>query len=287
VPTLRVILFVAVAMFASGSSARAQLVIGTDVTFATRSVWRGLTRVSDPVLQPSGYVALRVGSAFVTAGIWADYEFGNTEAGDHSLAGIGQAGFGAVEGWVEYAARQSIADWRVGYVHARFRNESRVGGIPAELSTGEIYAGLRSRHLPVIIAVTGWQDIDEVDGRYFELDVAYPLPTNPLGTVVGSIFVGGRAGFVHGQEQNDERSASPYYFDTGGFSHVDLYAEWGFDIPVSWLPLELFLSLHHEFAIDDATRRSGPAMTAAARDRFWWFEAAGSIGIGIGRGREQ
>jgi hypothetical protein len=284
---LRVILFVAVAMVASRSSARAQLVIGTDVTFATRSVWRGLTRVSDPVLQPSGYVGLQVGSAFVTAGIWADYEFGNTEPGDHSLAGIGQTGFGAVEAWVEYAARQSIADWRIGYVHSRFRNEIRVGGIPAELSTGEIYAGLRSRHLPVIIALTGWQDIDEVDGRYFELDVAYPLPTNPLGTIVGSIFVGGRAGFANGQEKDDEQAASPYYFDTGGFSHVDLYAEWGFDIPVSWLPLDLFLSLHHEFAIDDATRRSGPAVTASARDRFWWFEAAGSIAIGIGRGREQ
>lgn len=264
----------------------AQLVLGSDVTFATRSVWRGLTRVSAPVLQPAAYVAVRAGPGFVTVGAWGDYEFGNTEPGDISFAGIGESGFGAVETWVEFAARQTLLDWRVGYVNMRFRNGDRVVGIPADLETGEIYAVVRSRHLPLEVGLSAWQDVDEVNGRYFELDIAYPLPTNPLGTIVGSIFVGGRLGLVNGQGREPvpaDAADDTYYFADNGFSHVDLYAEWSVDVPVAWLPLDLFLSLHHEFAIDEVAKREY-FLSTERQSRFWWFEAAASVGVGFGKG---
>lgn len=273
-------------VYGCAGSADAQLVLGSDVSFATRSVWRGLTRVSAPVFQPAAYIALRAGPGFVTAGAWGDYELGNTEPGDMSFAGIGESGFGAVEAWVEIAARLALWDWRVGYVHMRFRNDERVVGIPSDLETSEIYAIVGSRHLPVVLELGAWQDIDAVNGRYFELDVAYPLPTNPLGTIVGSIFVGGRLGLVNGQGREPIAADAPddtYYFAENGFSHVDLYAEWSFDIPVTWLPLDLFLSLHHEFAIDEVARREY-LLSTESQSRFWWFEAAASIGVGIGRG---
>jgi hypothetical protein len=262
-----------------GQRTEAQVVLGADITFATRSVWRGLVRASDPVLQPSAYAALRVGSGFLTAGAWADYEFGNTEPGDHSFAGVGRSGFGAVEGWVEYAARHAVFDWRAGYVHSRFRNDERVAGIPADLETGEVYAGVRSRFLPVALALTAWQDIDALKGTYVEVDAAYPLPTNPLGTIVGSIFVGGRMGLSRGLDRDGDDASRPWYFDNSGLTHAELYAEWGFDVPFKWLPVDLFVSAHHEFAIDDATRRTGPALDSETRRRFWWFEVAASLSL--------
>jgi hypothetical protein len=267
--------------------ASAQLVVGADVTVATRSVWRGLTRARGPVLQPSAYMALGLGTGFLTAGVWSDYEFGNTRPGDNSLAGVGRAGLGAVEGWVEYTGRQSVLDWRIGFVRSRLRNETRIHGVPPELATSELYLGVTSRRLPVLARLTAWQDVDEVDGRYFLADVAIPLPTHPLGEIVGSIFVGGRVGFVNGQERDAQNIDRPYYFEDSGFSHAEAYAEWSFEVPVTWLPLDLFLSAHHEFAIDDAARRGSPDPAVPLRSRFWWFELTTSLRLDVGGRRSR
>ncbi|MGH7502235.1 MAG: hypothetical protein ACREL7_10815 [Longimicrobiales bacterium] len=254
----------------------AQLLPGADVTIATQSVWRGLTRVSDPVLQPSAYLALGIGTGFLSAGVWADYEFG-TGPGDYSLAGIGKADIGSVEAWVEYAARQSLFDWKAGYVRSRLRNDMRIHGVPPELATSELYLGVTSRRLPVVASLTAWQDVDELQGRYFLLDVAYPLPTNPLGEIAGSIFAGARAGLANGLERDSDHADRPYYFEESGLSHAELYLEWSFELPVSWLPLDLFLSPHYEFAIDEAAQRRSPDPLVARRKRFFWFELAASL----------
>lgn len=53
------------------------------------------------------------------------------------------------------------------------------------------------------------------------------------------------------------------------------------EAPLAWLPLDLFISAHYEFAIDEGARRASPDPAIAARSRFCWWELGISLRLDV------
>ena len=252
----------------------AQLFVGADATYATRYVWRGLSRVSSPVLQPSAYLALGFGSSFLTGGAWWNVELERAAAYDHTLVGPGSRGAGETNLWLEYATRRSYFDGRVGFWHYRLDDPRSSAGLPARFSTTELYAAVSTLHLPVLVRLSGWFDADRLQGVYYEMDASYALGTHPLGEIVGSLFAGGRIGGSHGLSRAADAAAKPFYFQRDGIAYYELYAQLAFEPPLRRLPVVCNITPRYEFARDPAARRD--SLDPAVRDRssFFWLEIA-------------
>lgn len=266
---VRVVAVTAVLLLAPRPTA-AQLVVGADATFASRYVWRGVSRVTDPVLQPSAYIALGSGSSFLTAGGWWNVELRRAGAHDHTVAGAGSRGVGETNVWLEYAARQAAFDWRVGLWHYRLE-DSRSTGLPADFSTSELHASIATLHLPVLARLSGWFDVDRLRGGYYEIDAAYALGTHPLAEIVGSLFAGGRVGASHGLA----RAAAveqPFYFRRDGIVYYELYAQIAVEPPLGSPRVVCTFTPRYEFARDPAARRESLDPAVRDRSRFFWVE---------------
>src|SRR3989475_5133949 len=83
--------------------APAQLYAGLDAAFASRYVWRGVTRVDGAALQPEGYLGLPLDGGYLSAGAWGRYEL--SRAGPTALSdlGLGRTGFGEIHYLAQYA----------------------------------------------------------------------------------------------------------------------------------------------------------------------------------------
>src|SRR5438445_701926 len=83
--------------------APAQLYAGLDAAFASRYVWRGVTRVDGAALQPEGYLGLQLADGYLSAGAWGSYELSRAGPSGLSDLGPGRTGFGEIDYWSQYA----------------------------------------------------------------------------------------------------------------------------------------------------------------------------------------
>ncbi len=247
----------------------AQLVIGTDAAYSTRYVWRGVTRTSDPVLQPDVYLAFAHDDAFLTAGVWASFEPFRAGETDLSDSGVGEKGVGELNYWVEYARRLRPVEFALGWTRYMYEGDAERGGRGSEFNTSEIYSRVQLVRLPLKPKLAVWYDVERVKGAYIEtsLDLRVPLLPLRLGPL-RSIHLSGLAGWSAGQESNEEEPSGGANFADPGLTHLDL-SLWASFVLVDGLSMAP--AFHFQVSQDESTRRTSLDPADADRSTKVWF----------------
>lgn len=234
--------------------AAAQIRLGADATFSTRYVWRGLTRTSQPVLQPQAHIGLHGASGYWTVGAWTSLEPFRADATDLSDRGSGRRGLGEFNYWAEYARSSGRLEYAVGWTGYIFDNNASRGGRGSDFNSGEVYGRLWFTHLPLIAKTAIWYDVDRVKGAYLEtrLDLRIPLLPLRLGPL-RTLYLTGLAGWSVGQELNDSGRADRANFAEGGLTHVAFSIWSSFYLAPAW---SLAPALHLQVNRDELTRRT-------------------------------
>ncbi len=246
----------------------AQVTVGVDAALSTRYVWRGLTRTSDPVIQPGLYAALQRGRSFFTAGAWFSVEPFEGDRSDLSDAGLDRRGLGEFNYWAEYSRSTELADFAVGWTGYRFRTEPGAGGRSSAFNTHEIYGRLLLRPVPALQLRTGlWYDVDSVDGAYIESGASLRIPLLPLRTrPVRALHLGILSGWSLGQEVNDAEPLELAQFADPGLVYVELSLWSSFYVAPSW---SLAPALHFQVNRDAVTKRTGAGPGAVSDSKLW------------------
>jgi hypothetical protein len=250
-----------------------RLIAGADLTYATRYVFRGVTRAHGPVMQPAAFIAISSGETHLTLGTWANAKLGHTTPTEISLG----RNWGELDLWAEVASRAGPLDAAIGVMYYRLRNTRPLGTLEDRFHSTEMYAvaTLREgllRRLNLTPSVRGWWDLDRVEGRYYELDVNYAFSLVPPGVPLGSLFLGTRLGLNESQHVAGRTSPVGYY-EVRGVTHQELYGSVSvhlWDRP----DLTVHASYRHQFNHDPATRVDGSGSPAAHRRRVHWWELA-------------
>ncbi len=261
--------FLLIAVSLAPRGANAQVRVGADVAYSTRYVWRGVTRTSQPVLQPQVYLAIRSGDAFFTAGGWASLEAFRADSTDLSDSGVDRRGLGEFNYWAEYAGRRAGLEFAVGWTGYIFDNDASRGGRSRDFNSGEIYGNLQLAAGPLRPKVALWYDVDRVKGAYIETssDLRVPLLPLRLGPL-RTIHLSGLAGWSVGQEVSGSESPAEANFAAGGLTHV------GFSIWSSFFiakGLTVAPVLHFQVNRDDFTRRTSGDPSDADENVKLWF----------------
>jgi hypothetical protein len=234
-----------------------------DAAFKTAYVWRGVTRSSGWVFQPDLVLGVGWPHSFINAGAWANVELYSADpATDISLGE--QTEWNA---WVEYALWKGNFDITLGYIRYFYDEGATPTGV-AVFNTGELYADLGWRFGPLQPRLSGWFDIDEVKGAYFEASATYRVPVFPL--AIPSIYFGLLGGFSAGQNVSSDNPNQPGYFADDGLTHVDLWTYTQIYLPIGPVKdLYATIDLHFQVGVDAATKRSGPSPDSEAGTKFW------------------
>src|SRR5512140_542038 len=139
-------------------------------TFVSSYVWRGLTLVNRPVLQPE----LSTTRGPISIGLWANLEpIAYTGDRDISvLGGRGAPGFTEFDPYVELGSKvrgTEVALGAYGYLY------THAAGYETDPNTLEIY-GRASLPGPVPLELSAWYDVHAVRGVYLEAAVERPAP---------------------------------------------------------------------------------------------------------------
>jgi len=228
---------------------------GADVELASRYVWRGVTRVNHPVIQPQAFVGFRTGDAFWTAGIWADYEPWEARTRDLSDRGFDDRGFGEVNLWLEHSRVIEHMEVTVGATHYLYPGDGPGAGRTSADNTTELYGSVQWRPSYLSPKLAGWWDVDRVNGWYFEGSVSVPVmaapQVRPSQPFVG-LFLGALAGLSAGQGIDASDPGELANFRENGFTHLDLSASINIRIPPF---LHTFFTWHNQLNFDAATKR--------------------------------
>lgn len=228
---------------------------GTDVALASRYVWRGVTRVNHPVIQPQGFLGFRTGGAFSTAGIWADYEPWEAGTRDLSDRGFDDRGFGELNVWVEHSRVIEGMDVTVGATRYFYPGDAPGAGRTSAANTTELYGSLQWRPSYLSPKLAAWWDVDRVKGWYFEGSVSVPImaapQVRPSQPFVG-LFLGALTGLSAGQGIDAGDPSELANFQDDGFTHLDLSASVNIRIPPF---LHTFFTWHNQLNFDAATKR--------------------------------
>jgi hypothetical protein len=272
VPRLRSI--VLIALFLADSTPGAAQPRGDqillDAVYASRLLWRGVPRVSNPVSQAAGTVALEMLGGHVSAGFWALVEVHHPEPGEFSIAGS-DLRLAEVDYTLQYAGRRGRFDLVAGVSHYGLRNNVPIGSLQPSFRTTELYAAASLREgllraIGVTPSIRAWLDVDEVDGTYAEFDLTYAMPAVPLEKPLGVIHLSVRTGLSLGQSTVN---GSTGYFDEDGFTHIETSAVVTGQL-LPWLGLGFNWRL--SFGLDPATQRGDPRSSATNRSSWGWIE---------------
>jgi len=242
---LRRLLFASALLLAPARPAAAQLALEARVTLASAYVWRGLTLVNRPVIQPEA--TLSIGP--VALGFWSNIEPARyTGANDLSvLAGRRAPGVTELDPFLEVARELGGATVTAGasaylYTHA--------AGYETEPNTAELYGRLEfSGAVPLQLA--GYYDLHSVRGLYLEAGLERPLPG------WRRLRVGALAGAGLGEAAGPET----WYFERDGLTHVELSAR----LPLALGPVQLSPFAHVTLGLDPATRAVAPERMRGAK----------------------
>lgn len=240
-----------------------------DAMYASRAMWRGTPRVSSPVSELSGTLALNAPGGHLSGTAWALVELHSPDPGDFSIGGETRR-IAEFDYSLQYAGRTEFFDLVGGVMRYQLENDSAIGTLYREFSTTEFYASVALREGPLrkagfTPAVRTWLDVNKVRGMYTELELTWAMPLLPLQRPLSAYFVV-RSGFSAGQSTED---GGPGYFDQDGFTHVEALATITGRIG-SWLGAGF--SWHQSFGIDGAARRSSTLDPAAERGSWGWLD---------------
>lgn len=230
-------------------AASAQATFGADAGVSSHYIWRGLTLVSKPVLQPDAYITFPAGKASVTIGGWANFELGEYSGADDVSESGGEGAFDLSEfdWWVEAtipAGTTSLTFGATGYIYP---NET---GFTSDLNTTELYGKVAFTNvLNPKLAV--WYDFSYVKGAYAEGSISYPWEISDTRTYTFGALIGMSAG----QEINSSDASEGYNFNKSGLTHADLSISTSFAVGnVSIAP-----QLHFLLPFDDFTKIATPS----------------------------
>lgn len=203
----------------AGQSVHAQVVIGTDVTFASRYHWRGLTRTNEWVFQDGLYAALQLANGYLTAEFWNTSELGSADPTDLSDAGLERGGWTEQDWSVQYLFELRDFVLGAGWVKYRFFGDPEASGRGEKSDTHELFGSVEWRRFDAFAPkISVWYDYDEVDGAYIEATGSFRLPWTSLGGET-SIYLDVIGGFAFGQGETD---GDLTYFEGNGPTHVAL-----------------------------------------------------------------
>ncbi len=265
--------------------ALAQVTTGADLSTRSDYVWRGITLSNRMVAQPAAFVGYDFTPGILSAGAWASLE--PFEPGEDDLTDAGRDGrvLAEVDYWIQYAQRLGspyAVDVALGFSGYTFHGDSASGGRGSEWNTQEFYGsvGVAGMLGPVSLSWSGWKDVGQIGGFYMELGTVLTLPVFPVGEPLGSLFLGGVAGFSWGQ-QVSSTTASDYY-QGEGLTHLDFSLAATPTFHIGSVPLVLFTAVHLQVGNDGITKRRGQdPMTTS--DVFPWFELTVSAWYTFGR----
>jgi hypothetical protein len=246
--------------------AYAQVYVGLDATLTSPYVWRGITRANGWIAQPEGFLSVKAGGGFLSAGAWASYELGHAGPNDLSDLGPGHAGLAELDFWGQ-------ADWSLGLFQASlggirytFRGTAPLAGRTRADNTTEMYVDVRATSKYIVPAVALWLDVDRVRGAYIEGSATVPLLANPLGEPFIGLITRATVGYQLGQEGA--------YFTRAGITHVDLAVSSDVTLHPVHVPTVLRVEGHVQFSTDDSTRPSSANPSDVRRSAKLWAALA-------------
>ena len=251
--------------------APAQLYAGLDAAFASRYVWRGVTRVDGAALQPEGYLGLQLDDGYLSAGAWGSYELSRAGPSGLSDLGPGRTGFGEIDYWSQYARALGPVQTSLGFIRYTYRGTLPGPSRTSAASTSEVYGTIQLSRKYLAPRLAAYWDVDRVRGLYLESSGTLPIMANPLGEPFWALYVRGLAGYSLGQELNPAQPNQVANFAGRGLTHVDLSLS--FDLRPG--PLTLHHESHAQWSVDDATRRTSADPADDRRVKFW-FELSAS-----------
>ena len=238
---LRAPVLALVLILAGAAALAAQISPAAGLTLSSSYVWRGLTLVNRPVLQPE----VSASAGRLTVGVWGNIEpfrYG----GDHVISGLGgrrAPGFTEVDPYVEIAGKVGRADVALGgygylYPHA--------AGYETDANTVEAYArAVLPGAWPLSLSASF--DLHSVRGAYLEAALERPAPGLP------PLQLALRLGASFGEASGPES----WYYERDGLTHAEAGASW----PLGWRGLELTPSVTLLLGIDGETRWVTPERT--------------------------
>lgn len=212
--------------------ARSEAELGGEVTVASAYLWRGLTVVNRPVLQPSLYLTGPLGPFSVTGSLWSNIEIGKYDGRSDISESGGTSAFNLAELDPSLEVSLPLDDHVVALGIDGFYYPNSSGYTSAD-TAAEIFLRL-DLDLPAAPSLGIWRDIAHVDGWYAELSLSHSFP---LGESV-SLDVSGAAGWSISQAEDlhgDGRVRTPGNFADDGFTH----AEGGVSLSFAWGEVQL------------------------------------------------
>lgn len=216
----------------------APLFAGCDVTYASKYVWRGITRRNASVLQPDAFLGLRWPSGFLSVGGWVNIELERADPNDPTAVGLGQR-VGEGNGWVQLDLFTTLLTFKLGYTRYMFDVAAAAPFNVNVFNTGEFFTGLRldvpwspqwvtGPGFATVLEVAVWYDHEDVDGYYIEPSIEVQLPFFPLLSIwfpspLPALRLRAAAGLSGGQEITDLTNPDGY-FASGGPTHLDFSA---------------------------------------------------------------
>ena len=262
-----------------------QAVIGADVATRSNYVWRGITLSNRMVVQPAGFLGYDSGHGILSAGAWASIEPLTPGSDDLTDAGRDGNALAEIDYWIQYAQRLGspyAVDIAMGFTGYTFHGDSASGGRGSEWDTKEVYGSVRATGMlgPASLSWSGWKDVGRIGGFYTELGAALSIPIFPAGEPLGSLLLGGLAGFSWDQQSSSTPGTG--YYQGEGLTHLDFSLSATPTLRIGTVPIVFFTALHVQVGKDEVTERRGmdPANTSQV---FAWFELTVSTWHTFGR----
>jgi len=227
--------------------ASAQRTLEARVSVLSSYVWRGLTIVNKPVVQPEATLALGA----VSFGLWANVEPVRYDGANDisALAGRRAPGFTEVDPTVELSHEVGKVELAAGAIAYAYPHAA---GHETAPNTFELYGSVR---LPDAfpLELAGYYDAHAVKGLYLEAGIERGLPRWP------ALQVGARIGASFGEASGPETA----YYERDGVTLVELSAS----LPFTAGPLKLSPEADLDLNVDGATRITSQTGTHRAKAR--------------------
>lgn len=245
-------LLAALLSLASALPAVAQPAFEVSTGVHSAYVWRGLTVVNRPVVQPEVSLTLPSRLGELGVGVWTNVEPAAYD-GEHDISEVEGQGPDLTEAtyWVDYSRELGSLGFSLGAEYWTYPNAV---GVTSADNTAELYAELRAG-LPLAPRVRVAADIDEIGGQYVEAGVSHAVPL--LGA---ALSLDASAGYSRGQ------AGEHGYYAADGFTHVDLGVSTNFALG----PISLSPALRLQRNLDEHTRLITPTRE---REYLAWFGA--------------
>ncbi len=271
--------------------------VAADAVFSSRYMWRGLTRASSLVIQPDVYfslagptvspLGLTIRYPNLTAGGWANYEIGSPDSDEIGQLGTGEKGFGEVNGWIQLAGSLGRVTLSTGWIRYAFRGEAtRPDALSSLDDTQEIFARMELDFRSASLAVSWWNDVDRVDGVYWETGFnlrlplqPIPFPQVPLDPAFAILDLGILAGW--NASQTLDAGGGGGHFADEGLTHVQFTAS---SSVLIGRQLSIEPRLHLQINSDDQTRIVSRDVLDPERGAVWWFSITVSLLDILGNG---